>query len=648
MHVAADDRGGPREADSQLVRMLTDCARSFAASRTTEEALAHASDSTIDFAEDAVAISRSGARLPLQLRDLARRLCIDPDRGPRLMVVPVDDPDMSPFAVRAILRDLRILGTIPGVVPIAAFCEDDLIKDWMHEREVKTTSDLAEASERYERQTEKLFPYRSRFEIQPFAVGSRIDFSPIGETEPLQEKLSVLRHALEADGGTWPIDEVLGVVETRYGVPNPLPGNARMLVQVWNSLDQIDPEGAGNSRELLIRVVSSLLTLLTAPLRASLGQPAGRRFYEIQGAPDRDESSRLDVHVSLDDVRLYANLETTLFGSGDVKGVGSMQVRKIGRINALKPTNSNTENRVPAYSPAATAALLAFNELAFGSGLFNVQDNLSRIEHNDWINAQEVSLAGLATDDWFLTLSEAFTLSEALQVADDWNKLAALADEGASPRELLTAALSASIAATGIGLGLSEDSTYEEIFEQATSYYSSHWEKSDRISKRFCAWYEFELPMQWHSAFFGAGTLRMCCSEYQRVADHAFRRDTGDRWRSPRSYIDARFAQILDVITDDADRSEHCWLAGYFELASAIESTKLDKLVELSPFWRERMAAQHAGSRLAGKAFSHVKGKHRLAPYPTPEGSDLFIRARSKLRKRHAAALRSASRSGKR
>lgn len=648
LYIGTEEHGDPKEIDSQLARLLTNCARSFAASRTTEEALAHASDSTIDFAEDAVAISRSGARLPHQLRTLARRLCVDPDKGPRLMVVPVDDPDMSPLAVRAILRDVRILGSIPGVVPIAAFCEEDLSTEWMNEREIKTTSELTDATRRFERQAEKLFPYRSRFEIQPFAAASRINFSPIGETEPLREKLSALRRALETDEHVWPIDEVLGEVRTRYGIPNPLPGNARTLVQVWRSLDQVDSVGDGNSRELLIRVASNLLTLLSAPLRTSLGLPVNSRFYEIQSAGEGDESGKFDVHVEHDTVALYATPETTLYGSDGNTGAGSIQLRKIGRIAAVKATDSGTETRLPAYSPAATSALLAFNEVAFSSGLFNVRNDLARIGQSDWIRAQEVSLAGLATDDWFLTLSDAFTLSETIQAADDWNRLAALADDGASPRELLTAALCASFVATGAVSSLDENSTYEEIFEQATTYYSSHRERSDRISKRFCAWYEFELPMQWHSAFFGASTLRRCCSEYRRVAEQAIRRDTGDHWRSPRTYVDTRFAKILDVITDDADKGEHCWLAGYFELASAIESTKLDKLLELSPFWRERTAAQHAGSRLAGKAFSRVKGKHRLAPYSTPEGSELFIRARSMLRKRHTAALRSVSRTGKR
>jgi ABC-type phosphonate transport system ATPase subunit len=638
------DKQGPAErrsdGDRELVRMLTDSARSFAASRTTKEALAHASDSTIDFAEDAVAISRSGARLPQQLRELARRLCADQ----RLIVVPIDDPDMSPLAVRVILRDLRVLGSIPGVVPIAAFCEDDLIKEWMHEHQMDTPTDLIEASERYERQAEKLFPYQSRFEIQPLSASNRIDFSPIGEGESVRDKLVQLRRAFAAHGVVWPVDEAFGEVDVRFGIPNPLPGNPRTLVQTWNSLDEIHLEPSENSRDSLARVIVNLFNLLTVPLRSSLGQPAGKRLYQLEGAPGSEDEGKAPLaFINFKDVQLYAAPATNVSTVEDAQGIASVKLHKVGRIDAARPTNTSPEGHIEALPGAATAALLSLQELAYSSTLFTVKSDRCRLERKDWRAMQEITLAGLATDDWFLTMSEASTLREVFQVGDDWNGLVASIEEGSSVRELFTRVLWATLESTWSKGDARAEGSYEEAFELATEFYVAHRDREDRVSKRFCNWYEFDLPMQWHSAFFGSELLRNCCRRYREAADRALHRDTSDELVSPRSFLDARWAQILDVITDDDDRKEHCWLAGYFALADALESTKLEELVELSTFWRERIAAQHAGSRVAGKTLNRAAGRHQLAPYSTPEGYELFTRARQLLRKRSAAARRAAS-----
>jgi hypothetical protein len=627
---------GDDQVDTDLIRLLADSARSHAASQTSREALAHATDSTIDFAEDAVAISRSSARLPGQVGELARRICLPAEGPPRLMIVPVDDPDLAPGKVRSILRDLRVLGSIPGVVPIASFCRADLADAWTLDH--PASSESGRQAFLYEREMEKLFPYRSRFEIQPFAAGDRVSFAPVGENEPLREKLGNLDRAL---GGTR-LSEAFTRTDPLYRLPNPLPQNPRTLVQLWSMLDQIDSRHGEIRPAVIDQALRSLCALLSEPLRVNLGLDPGDDYYELGIRDTEDDSDRTEIAVNLHGTEIYGRFLTQLNNANPGQSIAQLGFRGLGGITAAKPDPDSTDGRRRELPAIAASALLAFQEVTLGSNRFHVIGSGTRLDRNDWLSAQEVTIAGMATDDYFFTLPEAATLSEIFEVGAAWQGLVEMAERGARNDELLCAAVVASLGPMG-GAPEHAPQTYTQAIEAATDLYEQAKERDDRSSARFRSWYEFDLPMHWHSALLEAEVLHHCFATYLEAAEDALKRDVDSLHKSPRALIDVRFERILSVITDDEDRARHCWIAGYFELADALGSSHLQEISTLGPFWRSRTNTLRAGSQVA-ETLTLAPGADRFAPYVTDEGLDLFMQARDLLRRRRVSATRESAR----
>lgn len=646
---AASDGPDPAlRGDTDFVRLLADTARSHAASRTTQQALAHATDSTVDYAEDAIAISRSGARLQWQIKELARRLCLDGADQARLVIVPIDDPDLAPEALRAILRDVRVLGSVPGIVPIASFCPADLALSW-------TESNHAGGGRsrellRYEREMEKLFPYRSRFEINAFTAADRVSFAPVGESKSLKDQLADLRTICERNGSRWPIDETLSATEPEFRLPNPLPGNARTLVQLWSTLDQLDPERAVSS-EALELTLGHMCGLLTEPLRAELGLTAGARFYEIGGRVEEDGRGRWRIAIRAGEVNLRVGTDggfRSPLRAPD--GMSEIAMRPLSHVTSGLMRDDPTgkpEQRFMSFSDEATSSYLAFQDLIWGSGLFATEGNtrvfLGWVE---WAWLQSITLAGLSTDDRFLFLPEATTLTEVLRTGVLWNRLTELVREGMSVHDVLTAFVEAACATLDPRQRGLERPTigYDEALQVATQLYREHADCRDRASQSFCSWYESDLPYQWHAAFFSGESLRRFCSWHRTAVEEARDKD-GRPGVDLRAVLDSRFARILDAAIDEESRAKHCWIAGYFELAVSVGSEHLDRLLPLHRLWRERTAALQAGARVAGDLVTHRVGRRRLSPYPTPEGQALLLAAREALRRRVALSM-AAHRSG--
>lgn len=635
--VPSEARSTPIEGDTDFVRLLADTTRSHAAWRTTRAALAHATDSTVDFAEDAIAISRSGARLPSQIMQLARRLCLRRHDEPRLVIVPIDDPDLAPTMVGPILRDLRVLGSIPGIVPIASFCQADLASAWAEADESLSQRPRTRSLLRYEREMEKLFPYRFRFEIRSLTAADRIHFAPLGEKTPLDAQLTRLRELREREGVHWPIDRTLSLASLPFGLSNPLPSSPRTLVQIWSTLDQLTATSPGE--ETLELSLRHLCDLFSERLRAEMGLMAGDQFYEVGSRANGQRTGRYLMHVDLPSLQLRISSEgryTPAVTGPD--SVGSVALRPLSVVSAMRrvDSSSRSDGREP-MSSAATSSLLAFQEIAYGSDLFDVSGNRLFVGLDEWVWLQRVTLGGLSTDDAFLLLPSATTLAEVLRAATLWNQLTAMAGTGLPLRDLLTAFVEASCAMlddeepalTGAS------TTYEEALLAARNRYLERVERDDWASRNFCAWYEQDLPLHWHGGFFGPDALRRFCQGHEETVASQGR----DRGRA-REVLDARIVRNLDAIHDDESRGKHCWIAGYFELAASIGSAHLDRLLPLHRLWRDRANALQTGARVAANFVTHAVGAQRMSPYVTPEGQDLLERARELLRRRLAASLK--------
>jgi hypothetical protein len=642
------------EADRQLLGLLTDTARSYAASQTPAAALQHGTDSLVDFAEDTVSVSRSRTRLVGQVRRVAQSVCLPngPEQQARVIVVPIDDPDLEPEMLGDVLRDLRVLGSIPGVVPISCLYREDLVAAWVGRHDLgRPASSERHRHHLFERALDKQFPYRLRFEVLPVSAAARPAFVPLGETRTLGEQLTLLRARLEAWSGTsWPIDEALTCDAPEIDLPSPLPANPRSLVQLWNTIDAVVT--ARDDAEAVMTALRRLLDLLSEPIRLALRLPVGARFYQLGAVGD---GSRQSIAFRLDQVRVGVSSSTGLDDAqpplqelDSPAPLGDIRLRPILRVTGSQAIEVDRGDRWD-ESPQrerlrreSLSALFAFQEIVYGGGAFDVEDATPDMIGNDeWSWLQRVQVADLSTDDHFVLLPGAKTLSEIVRSVELWNDLSQRSATGADTREMLTGAV---VAATRIvhGGGLPvELPSYQDALADAFETFVRVRDASTSGAKAYKDWFELLLPQQWHSAFFSVDELRSHCARHQdAIAAFTGELDplATDLRVTTKDIVDARLGRTLDSIHDDETQQRYCWIAGYFELAASIGSRHVERLGELHAQWRERASTIRAGGTLAGSVVTRRSGVRRFAPYPSPEGQELLRRALELLRHRVADA----------
>jgi hypothetical protein len=281
----------------------------------------------------------------------------------------------------------------------------------------------------------------------------------------------------------------------------------------------------------------------------------------------------------------------------------------------------------------ALSSLLAVQEIGNATGIFNLHGTtIHWIGHDDWRFLQLVTIAGMATDNFFVLLPDSRTFSQIVKSLGHWHDLCKVADSRSSPDGLLTAALSAS-------LSISEDSKdgvastdYREAYEKAVLHYERLKASSSSRDKDFCTWFEQLLIHQWHTGLLGTDLIRTLCTTHQRVIGKS-------GLERARPLFDRRVASIVEAADDSVD---NCWIAGYFYLAAMLESQHLEALAALNPQWSRRFAAARSGSAVLGAAPA-LTGRATFAPYETPMSSELLAAALRTLRRlsdQHTRRLR--------
>ena len=627
---------------AEAIRLLTEAARGFAVARTTTAALEHGTDSPMDFAEDFLTVSRSGVRLTLQLRQLAKELCVPSDSSSeaRLIVVPIDDPDLTRHNIIDILTDMQILGSVPGIVPLTCFSPDDLNTAWVTARRRL----LADAPEKHlqfllARQMEKVFPYRFRFEIEPLAATQRADFTPIAGTMPLREKLSALKAKVESvSNASWAIDEALTVTEQTFGLPNALPDNARTLVQLWETLDSSElPASEQSSTEMLHLTLRRFLNIMSERAGARLGK-ATSALVQI-GPPLAEAPSKRTAHADFGSFPFFTSASEPEFDPTE-SSIAYIHLRSLHQVQAVtplakKPSRGGDYSAEDYLTGEELASLLVLQEIVLGTGLFEATGNRLFVGRDEWRFLQHVYLANQPTDDVFLLLPEASTLSEVLRSASLWNDLTTLT-ESAQTETIMATCIVAACLTVQRDQELRRVNDYDKAFDQACEMYKYCLGRAGSTPKAFIEWFERDLPLQWHSALLGVERIRTLASRHQEIAKQRASSNYAEDIDS--SLFDVRLRTLLDGLEQpDGEDTRFTWVAGYFELASALGSDQVDRLSRLYPRWLRDSAGVRAGAITVGTV-TRVPARARAAPFPTPEGTELLTAGLAALKRARSSA----------
>jgi hypothetical protein len=633
----------------QLLRLILDAAHIFAMAQTPARALENSSLSP-EYVDEVVAITRSSTRLHRILADVTR--AVSDNSGGGLLILPIDDADLSPVGVSGVMRDLRIIGSIPGIMPIACASEEDLHSSWTQEQSVGDISPHQVNS--FRRYLEKLFPYRFRFEIEPLLTTERVDFTPIGTDVSVAELAERFDDAVdELTSGASPLRPL------RAGAPglslvNPLPPNPRALIQVWDSLESATNRGSIEGLSLGLRRIIQIVSEPVDDATDSVGIP---RFARVSPSSNsKDLRFRVDFNVDSWNLFISADPFATVSGGAVSEAAESssqarIQLRRVQGVHtSLVSTGSSdaaaSSGAVPhRMTPTVTSAALTIQEFVARSNLMDRDHNGLLIGHDDYRFLQSVEIAGLKTDDLFVTLPDLATYSAVQSGAERWNAVVDhVRAQQPDVRTLLRLTLAAVLSQTrGTQLEFERLPSYAELFADVTAMFHDalNVERTKRSEeqRRLIEWYMQGPPLHWHTALLPVTTI----AEVVAVWTEAVSRLQGDDVRTvPMALLRVRIERILDSAEATSDNgADHVWVAGYFSaVAGHLEPKLYQRLAQIYPAWRQRWTIVRTGSTSAFLSLDVERGSTSIvfSPYPTQTGIELFDSARAQLRRLRTSA----------
>ena len=371
------------------------------------EVLNRSSDSLSQYAMDAVGlISYTDALLP-SLRELIVevRSILGKDPGCRI-IVPLDDADLVPHRTIEILTDLRILSSLPGVVPIVCLDTEDLQHhlEANLQREYGPNLNPTHVATLANQQFTKTIRPSNTVSTPYLRYKKRLDFCPLGDHGTLQSILVDIIEVLEPEKmRAQHVKEWL----THGAEPsslNPvrgaswLPSTPRDLENIWRVSSQL-------ASSLKARDLRSIGPWLTSWFKMIFDGPDYGLRVDVQSVEIIDESLKIMATAAWTDLEMTAMPQGQWYTIVD-SSLARIRVRKFG-YPALTRTEESREKESPlkiGLGPAATSAFLFVQDLlclhAFAEPRPSSPAEISTI---DSFYLQTLRIAGGNTDDRFFT-----------------------------------------------------------------------------------------------------------------------------------------------------------------------------------------------------------------------------------------------------
>lgn len=224
-----------------------------------------------DFARDAVKIPSHGVRMADRFASLLDDLAVARSNPSLRLIVPVDDADLFPELLPAIVRDAQMLGASARVIVMFAADPKSLAQALQisyissHESgaSVALREDLIDPQDVRElagRKLIKYFPRSHRVQLPGMSLQERLAFKPLGDND--NEELAQLLASFPINDGSGRSLADFFVIKTRSGEPfevspytQSLSDNARDLRQLHDALRILaaaHPESASKGLALIL------------------------------------------------------------------------------------------------------------------------------------------------------------------------------------------------------------------------------------------------------------------------------------------------------------------------------------------------------------------------------------------------------------
>jgi hypothetical protein len=612
---------------SFAIEDITRVSRIYASSRTPVRAL-EASHNPIDFAEDSLSVSRSSVSFLAELAELLRRITSQPLSGRRLIVVPIDDPDLAPELLGTILRDVRTLGSMPGIVPLLCFSTADMQLELLAERR-KRYDWLPNSvlNRQIERELDKVFPHKYRYELRPLTVFERAIFVPPGRRGTLGRLVGLFSDSLsglidaDVDLGAW-----LRASGYLPGLTSPLPANPRLLVQVWESLNPSNPL-PGTRMQVASIIIQRLISLIERPLVLELSEDFSddSRPLVITEVTDAQGSVvALEAQMAPNNnLRLIISRSKPFLNTRS--GETAVQTSRLSGITG-DVRRKGTDERV-GLSKEAVSAHLALQELAVQLTPMSEQRRLTYLGEDDWRFLQDIRLSGHQTANISFLAPPATTFSDVCDLSDIWNSLVDLNlpiyDFHTYAKAHIALALAYLDSQRALRAQGFEQFEYVELFELALSRYKEVRSRRSGRQDAYCTWFEDHLPLQWHTSLLTEEVIETLAERHLATVMEGF----ADSRRAGRRRDDflVYFDRAMRIALRESDAGTPTYLGGYSKVARILGSSYADRFDTVADEWRMHLLGERAGDVIVGA--SDDPSTSSFAEEATEEGKRLLERA---------------------
>jgi len=542
-----------------------------------------------------------------------------------LIVIIIDDPDLASTQTLEVFRDLRNLGSLPGVALLVGVNRDNVrriisnIHDQQREIDWQRWPYIDPEIVSFE---EKIFPISRSFHTSCPTPKERVQFVKLGGVDSITTLIQECAVYVPRCEGL--IERALTSTDG-LADGSPLPGRYRPLVQLWDHFNSMRSKAhhdlSDTERAIAVSRLCDILLSQIQPPRGVKTLPSLTWGSMISTSNDSEEKRMLRARLlSLIPGVVAENFRYPVL-SDKQNTAAELQLRPISstgtpywiKSDEYPKTNFDPNGRVDDF-----AVILAIQEIIWDSRLFNMEESEERfgggLRPPEFAFLQVVRVEGQDTDDYFVTLPNAKTWSTVLRTARAWNGIVdRWREERLGIREVLALSLNA---AAKICYSSDEFRISDSIIEYDKALRIIEIIIQNLITKNTLTlaeqelvnWYIGFVPAHWHSSIFDSSEIEKYLHSWNSIYPH-FSSKYGSRIRRPWTLVE-RIGQMLDQSPDAGLALRYAWIGGYektlnnmTKIGVSLSRTRFERILNL---WNKRITARRVGATARSLAVKQV------------------------------------------
>lgn len=617
--------------------VLSNAIRAVAASSAgAYQALLESRESAGQYSLDAASILRHRTSIPTLLEQAFQTVAdrLGPNYKQRT-IVPIDDADLSPGNLVSVMNAVRVLGSLPNVIPIITAdlqqLETAMAAEFVNQYHgnlgITQASHLAHQvlakMIRPERTTSTAwltFEHKEQF-VPLFADGDNLR----GQLRRVYASNS----GPNLEGVLWTSSPLTAPFEPMH-LNAWLPSTPRELERLWYAIRN----SRYDASEALARRPQRLQHLVDSMMQAT-----NQFVVHIEPARAAVDASRKSLQLVWPNIQFGVASTGSFVRSDALSGV-QLRVRRIASYTAAlfpDPSSSDRDEQRIRLTGGSVSCVQALQELAITGVLGGLRDpGPTYVGEKEFEFFQSLRLNGEGTDDTFFSMPHSVGVRAMSRAAVAWNSLVEFAqqnrrdnqpDPTSFVRKYIQVVSDYWTTGDDAKIELVPPPSLADALEKASGRYFSLYVNEDTdhlldytIGKSYCHWFETILPQVFHSALVGED---MCKAAIEVWLDGI---SGAGRSLEAAESVTVRLRDRLDKrIEGQRSRKDgaHSWIYGYRDLAEAVDTRLFADVLLFEEAFREQRRNTAVGHGMLEERveLANAKGSYEFQPHPTAEGA---------------------------